>query len=122
MTSLADVLRHHEAGRLRVVAISGGTRSPLARDVPTFRELGYPQLEGAGWQAFHTTAGTPAPVVKRLAATIASALQAEEVKVRLTAEGLDPVGSTPEELARRMAEDTQRWRPVIQASGFKGDE
>jgi len=122
VTSLADVLKHHESGRLRIVAIPGNARSPLARDVPTFRELGFPQLEGAGWHAFHTTAGTPAPVVKRLSAAIAAALQANEVKKRLVAEGLEPVGSTPDELARRTAEDTIRWKPVIQASGFKGDE
>lgn len=121
VTSVADVLKHHEAGRLRIVAISGTARSPLAPDVPTFRELGFAQLAGAGWHAFHTTAGTPRPVVERLAAAIAAALQADDVKKRLVAEGLDPVGSTPAELARRMAEDTIRWAPVIRASGFKHD-
>jgi len=122
VTSLADVLRQHQAGRLRAVAISGAQRSPLAPDVPTFTELGFAGLEGAGWQAFHTTAGTPRPVIDRLATAVAAAIHAPEVRQALIAEGLDPVGSSADELARRMAEDTARWAPVVKSSGFRADQ
>ncbi len=122
ITSLADLVKHHEAGKLRVLATSGSKRSPVAPEVPTFKELGFTNIEGDGWQAFHTTAGTPRPIIDRLSAAIALAIRAPEVSERLLATGLEPVGSTPEELARRMAEDTARWAPVVKASGFRADE
>jgi tripartite-type tricarboxylate transporter receptor subunit TctC len=111
----------HQAGKLRVLAISGSERSAIAPDVPTFTELGFGEIEGSGWQAFHTTAGTPRPVIDRLSSAIAKALGSPEVKERLLATGLEPVGSTADELAKRMADDTARWAPVVRASGFRAD-
>ncbi|MFY7902243.1 MAG: tripartite tricarboxylate transporter substrate-binding protein, partial [Rubrivivax sp.] len=89
---------------------------------PTFAELGSGALEGTGWQAFPTGAGPPRPVVERLAAAIAQAVRAPEAVERLVAMGLEPVGSTPDELATRIAEDIARWAPVVKASGFRADE
>ncbi|MFN7546185.1 MAG: tripartite tricarboxylate transporter substrate-binding protein [Pseudomonadota bacterium] len=122
VTALSQVARHHRNGALRVLATTGTRRSALAPDVPTFAELGYGALEGTGWQAFHTVAGTPRPVVERLAAAIAQAVRAPEAVERLVAMGLEPVGSTPDELATRIAEDIARWAPVVKASGFRADE
>jgi tripartite-type tricarboxylate transporter receptor subunit TctC len=121
ITALSDWVRQHEAGKIRILATSGSERSPVAPDVPTFKELGFPAIEGSGWQAFHTPAGTPRATLERLSAAIASALTAPDVKERLLAIGLEPVGSTPEELARRMAEDTAKWAPLVKASGFRAD-
>jgi tripartite-type tricarboxylate transporter receptor subunit TctC len=122
ITVLSEMLKYHEAGRLRVLGTSGSARSPAAPDVPTFKELGFADIEGNGWQAFHTTAGTPRPVVDRLSKAIAAAIKSPEVNERLLALGLEPAGSTPEELASRMAEDTARWAPVVKASGFRADD
>jgi tripartite-type tricarboxylate transporter receptor subunit TctC len=122
VTALSQVVPHHRNGALRVLATTGAKRSPLAPDVPTFTELGFGMLERGGWQAFHTTAGTPQATVERLAAAVAQALRAPEVVERLQALGLEPVGSTPDELAARIAEDTARWAPVVKASGFRADE
>lgn len=122
VTALSQVIKHHRGGQLRVLATSGARRSPLAPDVPTFKELGFPALEGSGWQAFHTVAGTPRATVERLSAAIAQAVRAPEVADKLVALGLEPVGSTPDELALRVAEDTARWAPVVEASGFRADE
>jgi len=122
ITALSELVKHHESGKLRVLGTSGSKRSPMAPDVPTFKELGFADIEGNGWQAFHTTAGTPRPTIDRLSTAIASAIKAPEVTERLLALGLEPVGSTPDELASRMAEDTARWAPVVKASGFRADE
>lgn len=122
VTALSQLVPHHRTGRLRVLATSGTKRSPLAQDVPTFAELGLPALEAGGWQAFHTTAGTPRATVERLAAAIGQAVRAPEVTERLLALGLEPAGSSPDELAARIAEDTARWAPVVRASGFRADE
>ena len=122
ITVLSQLLKLNEAGKVRVLATSGSQRSPVAPDIPTFKELGFAAIEGTGWQAFHTTAGTPRPIIDRLAAAIASAIRSPEVSERLLALGLEPVGSTPDELANRIAEDTAKWAPIVKASGFRADE
>jgi tripartite-type tricarboxylate transporter receptor subunit TctC len=122
VTALSQVMKHHRAGQLRVLATSGAKRSPLVPDVPTFTELGFPALERGGWQAFHTVAGTPRATVERLSAAIAQAVRTPEVAEKLVALGLEPVGSTPDELAARISEDISRWAPAVKASGFRADE
>jgi len=122
ITVLSQLLKHHEAGKLRVLGTSGSQRSPIAPDVPTFKELGFAAIEGTGWQAFHTSAGTPRPTIDRLSAAIASAIKSPEIGARLVELGLEPVGSTPDELASRFAEDAARWAPIVKASGFRADE
>ena len=116
------LVKHHQSGKVLILASFGARRSPVAPDVPTFKELGFADMDVTGWQAFHATAGTPLPVIERLSAAIASAIKATDVSERLLALGLEPVGSTPEELARRMAEDTVRWTPAVRASGFRASE
>jgi tripartite-type tricarboxylate transporter receptor subunit TctC len=122
ITALSQLLKHHEAGKLRILAASGPQRSSIAPNVPTFRELGFAAIEGTGWQAFHTRAGTPRETIDRLSAAIASAIKSREISARLLALGLEPVGSTPDELASRAAEDTARWAPIVRASGFRANE
>jgi tripartite-type tricarboxylate transporter receptor subunit TctC len=122
ITVLSQLLKLNDAGKVRVLATSGSQRSPVAPDIPTFKELGFAAIEGTGWQAFHTTAGTPRETIDRLALAIASVIKTPEVSERLAALGLEPVGSTPDELARRVAEDTAKWAPIVKASGFRADE
>lgn len=120
---VSDMLKQHQAGKLRILAVFGPKRSPVAPDVPTFQELGFAAIEGGlGWHAFHTTAGTPRPTIDRLSTAIAAAVKAPEVSERLVALGVEPVGSTPDELARRIAEDIAKWGPAVKASGFRADE
>ena len=122
ITVLSQLLKHHEAGKLRMLATSGRQRSPMAPNVPTFKELGLVALEGTGWQAFYATAGTPRSTVDRLSRAIVSAIKSPPIEQRLVELGLEPVGSTPDELAARAAEDTVRWAPIVKASGFRADE
>ena len=122
ITSLADFAKHHEAGKLRVLGTSGAKRSPVAPDVPTFKELGFPDIEGDGWQAFHTTAGTPRTTIDRLSALIAASVRSPDVIEKLLATGLEPVGSTANELAARIAADFAKWAPIVKASGYRADQ
>ena len=119
---VSELVQHHQAGKLRMLATAGPQRSPVTPDVPTFRELGFDAIEVTGWHAFYTTARTPRPTIDRLAAAIASAIRAPEVSERLVALGLEPVGSTPDELAQRMVDDKAKWAPAVKASGFRGDD
>ena len=118
---LSEAITLHRSGKVRILASSGARRSPIATDIPTFTELGFPQIQGDGFFALHTRAGTPQPVLDRLSAAAAAAIRAPEVTERLLAIGFEPVGSSAEELARRMAEDAARWAPVVKASGFVAD-
>lgn len=120
--TLTDFIKQHEAHKLRVLATAGPQRSPAAPDVPTFKELGFSAIEVTGWHAFYTTAGTPRPIIDRISAAIASAIKAPDVSERLLALGMEPVGSTPQELARRMADDAAKWAPAVKASGFRADQ
>ncbi len=122
ITVLSEMIKQHQSGKVRILASSGSQRSAAAPDVPTFKELGFAAIEGTGWQAFHTSAKTPRPMIDRLSAAITAAIKAPEVTERLLAIGLEPVGSTPDELARREAEETARWAPVVKASGFRAEE
>jgi len=122
ITVVSQVIKHHEAGKLRLLATSGPTRSPLSPEVPTFRELGFNSLVGVGWQAVHTTAGAPREKVERIATAIADIVRSPQVTAQFQAMGREPAGISPDELARRMAEDSQLWAPAIRASGFRADQ
>jgi tripartite-type tricarboxylate transporter receptor subunit TctC len=118
---LSEAITLHKAGKVRILASSGARRSPIAADIPTFTELGYPQIQGDGFFAFHTRAGTPSDQVEKLSAAAAAAMRAPDVSDRLLGLGFEPVGSSAQALATRMAEDTMKWGPVVRASGFVAD-
>jgi tripartite-type tricarboxylate transporter receptor subunit TctC len=117
-----DLAKHHESRKVLMLASFGSRRSPAAPTVPTFKELGFAGMDAPGWQAFYATARTPRSTIERLSVAIASAIKSPEVSERLLALGLEPVGSTPEELERRMAEDVAKWGPAVKASGFRADD
>jgi tripartite-type tricarboxylate transporter receptor subunit TctC len=116
--AVADLVALHRAEKLRILATSGEKRSPLVAEVPTFREQGYRSIEAVGWHSAYAPAGTPQPVIDRLSNMIAAAVQTPELRERFAALGLEPTGTTPQELAAIMAADTARWRSIIKASGF----
>ena len=118
---LSEAITQHRAGKVRVLASSGAKRSATASEIPTFAELGYPQIQGDGWFAFHAPARTPLAAIERLSAALGGAIRTPDVTERLNKVGFEPVGSTAAELARRMAEDRARWAPVVKASGFVVD-
>lgn len=119
---VSEMVKAHQAGKLRILATAGPQRSPVTPEVPTFRELGFEAVEVTGWHAFFTTSATPRATVERVSAAVAAAIKTPEVSEQLVALGLEPVGSTPDELAKRMAEDSAKWAPAVKASGFRADD
>ncbi len=119
--TLVDQIELHRSGKTRILATSGAVRSPLLPDVPTFTESGLRGVEGASWFAVYAPARTPEAVVRQQNAAINKALAAAEVRERFGKLGLEPVGGTPADLAALMKRDTERWGPVVKASGFKAD-
>jgi tripartite-type tricarboxylate transporter receptor subunit TctC len=121
ISALSDLIALHRAGKVRILATSGAERSPVLREVPTFREQGYPSIEATGWHAVYAPAQTPQPVVEQLSATIVAAVSSPELRERFAAMGLVPTGTTPQALAAIMAVDTARWRPIVKAAGFTAE-
>jgi tripartite-type tricarboxylate transporter receptor subunit TctC len=112
---------HLGAGKFKVLAITGSQRHKSLPEVPTFAQAGYPGFEANGWFAFFAPAGTPPEVVAKLAAEIGRIVKHPEVNQRLLAMGLQPVGSTPAELASVIATDTPKWARIVRDAGIKLD-
>ena len=122
VTTLGDFLTMAQAGRLQLLAHSGKERSVLAPDVPTFRELGYPGLQGGGWYGLFAPAGTPVAMVERINRIVVAGQQAPDMSGRMRSLGLEIELTTPAEFAAIVRADTERWGEVIRAAGFAGSQ
>ena len=96
-------------------------RTAILPDVPTVAEQGYAPIAITHWYGFFAPAGTPKPVVARLHAEILKAVASPEVTKGLTAAGSDIAVSTPEDFAKTVREDIERWRKVVQAAGLQSN-
>jgi tripartite-type tricarboxylate transporter receptor subunit TctC len=117
--SFASSLPQVKAGRLKSVATTGSRRSPLAPDVPTIAESGFPGLEVVSWFGLLVPAGTSASIVERIRDQTIKAVHTPDVQRAIAREGLDVETSTPPELAARIRNDTKTWAEVIKAAGIK---
>jgi tripartite-type tricarboxylate transporter receptor subunit TctC len=106
-------------GKGKMLAIASPSRSTLMPQVPTVQEAGVPGYELSGWFGLLAPAKTPQPVVDRLASDVRTAVADARFKDRLTEQGLDVFGSSPEEMLAVMTADTKKWREVIAATGAK---
>ncbi len=114
-------LQHVQAGRLKALAITASTRSPLLPDVPTMPEAGLAGVQGGSWHAVVAPVGTPREIVDRLNQTLVATLAASELRTQLSNQGAEPVGSSPEVLRRFMQAEAGKWLRVIQSSGARAD-
>src|SRR5262245_9804592 len=121
VTTTADVLESHRAGRIKVLATSDAARSPFLADTPTLKEAGF-DLVATGWYGVFAPAGTPADVVARLSTAVAASVQTPQVKERLLALGLIPTGTSAAELGRIQKADSELWAPAVKASGFTPEQ
>ena len=112
---------HLKGGALRALAVTAPQRHPAYPDVPTMVEAGVSDVDVSLWMGLFVPAGTPAPVVKRLNEEVARAVRLPDVRERLIALGVDPVGGTPEELARVLVRDLEKWTAVAKAANIKSD-
>ena len=106
----------------KTLAITGDVRSPLAPNVPTFKELGYPDLNLYVWAALFAPAGTPDILIQKLSIEINKALKTTEVIEKFKAMDFTPLPSTPEELTIFVRNDSRRWAEAVKLSGFKASE
>jgi tripartite-type tricarboxylate transporter receptor subunit TctC len=108
-------------GRLRALVQTGARRHPLMPDVPTVAELGNPGFNAASWMGIFLPAGAPDALVARLHDALAVALQDQLVRDRLATLGVEPVGSSPEELGAFVKAEIARWTDVVKRYDIKAE-
>ncbi len=125
VTMMIDVMPNAwpqaRAGKVRALAVTTARRFPSAPDIPTIAESGVPGFEMSAWDGILAPAGTPRPVIDRLNDAIRHALDDPQVKQALLERGAETVPGTPEEFARHIASETEKWAKVIQQAGAKID-
>jgi tripartite-type tricarboxylate transporter receptor subunit TctC len=99
-----------KSGRVRLLAVTGSTRSSSLPEVPTMIESGFPGFDLSAWWGVVVPAGTPRPIVEKLAGWIAQINAAEETRQFLNSVATDVLNGTPESMAAMLKTDTERWR------------
>ena len=115
--NIPNVIQHVKAGKLRALAVTTPMRSPHVPDVPTVAESGVPGYEVGVWFGFAAPAATPAPIIAKLNAEIVAILKTAEVRDKFSAQGVDVIGSTPEQFAAHLREQSARWAKVVREAG-----
>jgi tripartite-type tricarboxylate transporter receptor subunit TctC len=118
---IPGVLPHVKAGKMDGLAVTALKRSPLAPEVPSVAELGLPQLESLAWIGLAAPAGLPQEVLARLNQETVRGLRAAEVRELLGKQGFDVVAGTPQEFARWIRAESEKWSKVVRASGATAD-
>jgi tripartite-type tricarboxylate transporter receptor subunit TctC len=112
---------HVKSGRLRALGVSSGKRSGMMPDVPTIAEAGVPGYEMSPWIGVYAPAQLPKAIVDKLNAEMNKALKHPDVAQSLTSQVLDPMPGTPEEFARRIKIDFEKYGKLIKSAGVKVD-
>ncbi len=110
-----------KAGKINALAVSGSTRSIALPDVPTVAESGVRGFEASTWYPVLAPAGTPADVVDRLNRQLVAIVRTPQVHDQLVQSGVEPIGSTPAQLASHIRTELDKWAKVIRASGVRLD-
>ncbi|MCC6210995.1 MAG: tripartite tricarboxylate transporter substrate binding protein [Burkholderiales bacterium] len=118
---IPGVLPHIKAGKMNALAVTALKRSNLLPDVPSVKELGYPQLESLAWIGLLAPAKTPPEVVDRLYREARKALELPESRRILTNAGFDVAGTSPSEFRAWQQAEIAKWGKVIRATGAKPD-
>jgi tripartite-type tricarboxylate transporter receptor subunit TctC len=108
-------------GRMRALGVPSAARSPLLPNVPTMAEAGVPGFEWRTWASFVVPLGTSNPIVERLNAELVKAVNSPEVRDKLIAQGLEPIGSKPEVVTQWTREGLTRMREIVQRAKIQAE-
>lgn len=112
-------LPHIRAGRLRPLGITSAKRSAVVPDIPTVAEGGLPGYESVQWYAVLAPAQTPKDIIAKLHAELVQVLHSPEIKKRFATDAAETVGNTPEEFARHIRSELDKWAKVARDAGIK---
>jgi tripartite-type tricarboxylate transporter receptor subunit TctC len=114
------VLPHVKSGKVKALAVTGQKRSRLMPELPTIAET-LPGYNASGWYGLFVPAATPKPVVTRLASESIKVLKMHDVIERLSSQGAEPVGSTPEEFGAYVRSEIDKWANLVKVANMKAD-
>jgi tripartite-type tricarboxylate transporter receptor subunit TctC len=117
--SIISGLPHVRGGRLRALGVTSAKRAGGVPDIPTIAEAGVPGYDAVQWFGVLAPTATPRAIVVRLHGEIVRVLQAADVKGRLSGDGADPVGNSPEEFAAFLSAETAKWAKVVKDAGIQ---
>jgi tripartite-type tricarboxylate transporter receptor subunit TctC len=117
--TVLETIQFVKAGKVRALAVTNNRRSVALPDLPTISEAGLPGYQSISWLALFAPAGTPKEIVNKASAETVRILKLPDVRERLLAQGAEPIGSTPEQLAAILAQDIAKYARVIKESGYK---
>ena len=118
--SLPSCIAHIKAGKLRAIGVSSARRSPVMPDIPSISEQ-VPGCVGDLWVGLFAVAGTPAPIVEKLASEVAAVTSSPDVVEKFGALGAEVLRGGPTQLAAMVKDDLARWAPIVKASGARVD-
>lgn len=121
-SGMPPAMPHVKAGKLRALAVTTTRRSPAAPDVPTMGQAGVPGFDISNWFAYFVPAATPATVIARLNSEVNRGLAQKDVKEKLANVGAEVVGTSPEELAKFVRAESEKYARLIKESGAKGTD
>jgi len=119
---LTESLQQIQAGRLRALAVLGPRRAAALPDVPSIVEAGFPDVQGVTFNGVFAPKATPPAIVERLSAAVQAALKQGTVIEKLAAVGSDARGSTPQEFATFLQNETRKWTDVMKQANIKVSE
>jgi tripartite-type tricarboxylate transporter receptor subunit TctC len=114
---LSEAMPQARSGKIRMLAVSSGTRSRQAPEVPTVAESGFPGYAAASWTGLLAPVGTPKNIVDRIAAEFARAVKDPKFVEQLDTNGVEPLGLTPDEFAKFLADDIALWAEAVKVAG-----
>jgi tripartite-type tricarboxylate transporter receptor subunit TctC len=112
------VMPHIKAGTLKALASATSKRPNIAPDLPTMAEAGVPDFDASIWFGLMAPAGTPAAIIDKLARTVDEALRSNDAVAKLRAQGFDMLAGGPQDFARTIATDTERWAVAARAASL----
>ncbi len=121
ISSVVTLSGHIKNGKMRALAVTSAKRSADLPNVPTVAEAGYKSFEAVTWFGIAAPAGVSKDAVRKLNAAFNKALETPDVKKKLTEQGADVLGGTPEQFATLVRDETGRWAKVVKESGAKVD-
>lgn len=117
----SGAIPHVQSGKLNVLAVSSAARSPHLPQVPTFEELGHPQLTVVSWVGLSAPKGTPPPIVDKLYAAVRASMANKDLMAKLAAEGLTPMLMSPSQYTQLVRSDTERWGQLTRSLNLKAN-
>ncbi len=117
--NIPPYLPHVQSGKIRGLAVTTAKRSPAAPNLPTMQEAGVAGYEAGSWFGLLAPANTPKDIVQKLSVETRRILQLPDVKERLSGQGAEPAGGTPEEFAAFIRVEQAKWRKVIEQAAIK---